>query len=288
MAGPIVVEDEEFLGRARIYHRFHISGLHRPGGETNLSAVQKALPLITREQEREFVDQLISQRDDDLDLLRQDRVRAVATQEAAELESSLSLSNSQRFLGFDEYIARHEDHAKLVVRLFHTDIANPKQVHQFRAFHIQDSMPSIFLFNSPGSLVDSFLRRLGSVHSDLDILYPQLDLKRLADEGNSQIRGASFSIRNRPNLKTAIVFGPDVNEDDAWHEYSRVGELTYVQIQLVFETSEVKMMVTRRGSLLPYGIDDINEELRLCREVYDKYLKPYETGEVRLLKRKKR
>jgi hypothetical protein len=47
-------------------------------------------------------------------------------------------------------------------------------------------------------------------------------------------------------------------------------------------------MVTSHGSLLPYGIDDISEELRLCKEIYDKYLKQFELREEPLIKRKQR
>lgn len=286
---PIVVEDEEYLGKARIYHRYRIRGLISPTGRSPVKAVhQQALPFVSPQEVRDLADKLTTPVDDEADELLQHKLRQMAMQEAAEQESSLTFLSDTRYPGYEEWLARHEDSTRAVFRLFHTDFPNPKQVHPFRAFRSVAADPDIFLFNAPGSLVDSFLRRLAESHPDAEIMYPHLDLQSLVDEGTTHIRGGSFSIRNRPNLTTAMVFGPGVNEDDAWEEYSRVGQLTYVQMQLALETSDVRMMVTRRGSLLPYGIDDIAEELRLCREVYDRYLKRFEQSEVALNKRKRR
>ena len=55
MVNPDFIKEEEFLGKARIYHRYRISGL-RPGGDSTVRAVQRALPLVAPEQEKELVD----------------------------------------------------------------------------------------------------------------------------------------------------------------------------------------------------------------------------------------
>lgn len=281
-------EDEEYVGHARIYHRYHIQGWRSPGGQTSLSAIQQLpLPIVSEVDERKLVSSLADRPNSEVDELARYRLRELAQQESARLESSLKAIGINGFPGFEEYMARHEDQARLVVRLFRTDFSNPKQVHQFRAFRCIDRTPDIFLFNAPGQLADALLRRLAKASGQqLDISYPQLDLQRLADATSSVIRGASFGITGRPNLKTAMVFGQEVNQDESWEEYSRIGQLKYVHLQLIFESTEVKMMVTRRGSLMPYGIDNVHEELRLCRDVYEQSLQQFEIGNTNLIKRR--
>lgn len=291
-----VVDDDEFVATARIYHRYRLAGFHRPGGETNLKAVDAPLPTqaplpftyILTEAEEQEIDRLITPLDDDIDRLRQDKLRTRAIQEASLFESTLTRRGYARYRGFEEYLARHESLAKVTVRLFSTDIPHPKQVQQFPAYRIEDPEPDVFLFGAQGPLVEAFLRHIWSANSYLRITHPRLDLKALSEHGEAQIRGASFRITGKPNLTTAMVFGPDVNEDDSWETYSRIGQLTYVHMQIEVEAQAVRMMVTGNGSILPYGVDDIYQELLLCKEVYDKLLRQFEIANVELRRGRRR
>src|SRR5258706_647644 len=116
MSVVYVDEDEEFVGKARIYQRYRIRGLRAPGGQASISAVsQKPLPFVSPEDEQSMVDRLVTRRQDELDALRQHKLREIATQEAASLMSSLAPASQQRYPDFEEYLASHEDLAKLVV-----------------------------------------------------------------------------------------------------------------------------------------------------------------------------
>ena len=79
------IDDEEYVATALIYHRYRLAGFHRPGGDSNLSAVQAPLPTqlslpltynSTDEEER-VIDQLISPIDGDIDRLRQEKLGAL-------------------------------------------------------------------------------------------------------------------------------------------------------------------------------------------------------------------
>lgn len=291
-----IIDDEEFVATARIYHRYRLAGFRRPGGDASLRAIQTqpptqlSLPMTynSPDDEERLIDQLVSPVDDVVDRLRQDRLRAIAIQEATSFESMLSRRDRARYPGFEEYVARHESLAKLTVRLFRADIPHPKQVQQFHVYRIEDPEPDVFLFGAQGTLVEAFLRRILSGNPHLRITHPRLDLKALSEEGTTQIRGASFRITGKPNLTTAMVFGPDVNEDDSWETYSRIGKLTYVHLQIEVESQAVRMMVTGHGSILPYGVDDIHKELLLCKEVYEKLLRRFEIDSVELRKPRRR
>lgn len=291
-----VVDDEEYVATARIYHRYRLAGFHRPGGDSNLRAVQApqatqmTLPLTyySPEEEERVIDQLVSPIDGDIDRLRQEKLRTIVMQETASFESTLTPRGYTRYRGFEEYTARHESLAKLTVRLFHADIPRPKQVQQFHVYRIEEPEPDVFLFGAQGILVEAFLQRILSGNPHLTITHPRLDLKALSEDGTTKIRGASFRITGKPNLTTAMVFGPDVNEDDSWETYSRIGNLTFVHLQIEVESHAVRMMVTGHGSILPYGVDDIYQELILCKEVYEKHLRRFELGHDRLRKPRRR
>lgn len=291
-----IIDDEEFVATARIYHRYRLAGFHRPGGDTNLSAVQAPqptqpslpFPYNSSEEEERVIDQLVTPINDVIDRLRQDRLRTIVIQEASSFESTLTRRDRTRYRGFEEYIARHESLSKLTVRLFRADIPHPKQVQQFHVYRLEEPEPDVFLFGAQGTVVEAFLRRILSGNPHLTITHPRLDLKALSEVGEAQIRGASFRITGKPNLTTAMVFGPDVNEDDSWETYSRIGQLTYVHLQMEVESQAIRMMVTGHGSILPYGVDDIYEELILCKEVYEKLLRRFELGHAELRRTRRR
>ncbi len=295
----IVAEEEEFAGKARIYHRYRISGVRKPGGKDGLTGhreiheyKQMHLPFDPMEQMTlSAVEQIVTSDSSPgpLDPGLQERLRQYAEREARSLDFSLLPSQFQRLPEFQEYLARYQDRSQTTVVVFGTDIHRPKEVHQFRAFRMKEpESEDVFLFNAPGALVNSFLRELADANPDVEIFHPTLDLQGLSAAGMTQVRGASFSIKGRPNLTTAMVYGPGVNEDDAFDEYSKIGQLTFLQLQLVVQTQEVRMMVTSRGSILPYGLDDIVAELRLATEVYKTYLTPFVKGEAPLVQRRRR
>lgn len=274
---PYEEQRENQYDRTRIYHRYRIRGLRAATKTGTISALApQPLPFVSDEEKNELLEVFADPESVERGRLLHKFLEAVA-QDGTALKSKLTPVVPSNHPGFDEFRARHEERAKLVIRLFEADVRNPTQVYKFGAFISMSGDPDVFLLNSRLEIADAFLKRLAS--RGLTISHAHIDLQRLSEEGNSVVRGGSFSIKGRPTLTTAMVFGPQVNEDDSWAEYSSIGQLRYIHLQLVVAGHEVKMMVTSRGSLLPYGVDDIGGQLALVTDVYEQYLKQFETNE---------
>lgn len=268
---------ERSYDKARIYHRYRIRGLreHLNAGLLRTYS-QDFIRFTTHEEKIALVESLWA----DEQPVREIWVRKfqkLIDDDASQMASSIQIVVPQRYPGFTEYAAEHEERAKGVFHILDATVTNPIQVFQFGVYKAEGGDPDIFLLTPRREIADSFLKRF--IHNGVFTSYTPINLQKLAASGITKVRGGSFHIRGRPTLTTATIYGPEVNQNEMWADLSTDGTLQFVHLRIEIGKREVALSVSNRGSLMPYGIDDVCEQLALVTEVYDTYLKQFEKPE---------
>lgn len=275
--GTEPVLTEKSYDRARIYHRYRIRGLHERLRAGPLIAYrQNFIRFNPYDEQVAIIESLWSDEQPAKEIWVQ-RFQKLLDEDASQVESSLELRTSQRYPGFTEYYAQHEERVKGEFHVLNATVRNPIQVFKFGAYNATSGDPNTYLLTARREIADSFLKRF--IPDGIVASYTPIDLERLAKSGTTKVRGGSFHIRGRPTLTTATIYGPEVNRNAMWAELSTDGTLQFVQLQLVYRDRDITMRVGSRGSLMPFGVDDVKEQLALVTEVYDKYLKQFEKVE---------
>jgi hypothetical protein len=271
---------ERSYDKVRIYHRYRIPGLREKMRTGLLRANrQDFLRFTPYEEQVAIIESLWSDEQPAKEIWVQ-RFQKLIDEDASQVESSLQIRMPQRYPGFTEYFAEHEERVKGTFHVLSATVTNPIQVFRFGVYNAQGGTSDIFLLTPRGEIADSFLKRF--VHQGVIASYTPIDLQKLAASGTTKVRGGSFHIRGRPTLTTATIYGPEVNQNEMWADLSTNGTLQFVQLQLVTGDREITLRVSNRGSLMPFGIDDVREQLALVTEIYDKYVKQFEKPEVLL------
>lgn len=276
--------DEHFVegvfDKTRIYHRYRIRGLREKTRTGTLRTYRQAsLRYRTQEERVAIIESLWADNQPPQDVWVR-KFQELIDEDASQEESSITPVLPSRYQGFTQYLAEHEERVKGLFHVLDADVRNPIQVFKFGVFGPEQGDSNIFLINSRVEIADSFLKRF--VRNSIVASHSTIDLQKLAASGQTRIRGGSFRIRNNPTLKSAMIYGPQVNENDNWAQFSHDGTLQFVHLELEVRGRDISLRVTSRGSLMPYQIDDIGEQLTLVTEIYETYLKQFEGPEVLL------
>lgn len=268
---------ERSYDKVRIYHRYRIRGLRERLRAGSLHAYQQEAIRFTPYEEQVAIIESLWEGEQPAKEIWVQKFQKLLDEDASQTESSIHIRMPQRYSDFTEYYAEHEERAKGVFHVLDATVTNPIQVFRFGVYNAIQGDPDIFLLTSREEIAHSFLKRF--VPNGVVTSYTPIDLEKLATSGSTKVRGGSFRLRNLPTLKTATIYGPEVNQNEMWADLSTNGTLQFVQLEIVAGNRDITLRVGSRGSLMPFGIDDIHEQLTLVTEIYDKYLKQFEKPE---------
>ncbi len=267
-----------FYDTTRMYHRYRIPGLrHFDQYQVVASLHQPPLP-FPEGTSPEFS---ASQRDggewDDSERTRM--VLAAAYYDYETLHSSLVRIGPVAGAEYEEYRARHEEPGQhLIVKLANVDVLNPLRVYRFKLYRWLGADPDVYLVSTRHRVADAFLRRFRAGRPQWTVQYPRIDLQRMTAEGEGIVLTGTFGdIQGRPNLRSTSLSGFRVNEDAAWLDASAIGQLKTTIVQHKLQGEDLSMMVTKRGSIMIYGVEEIPAQLALVTEAYEHIVKKYET-----------
>lgn len=268
---------DEFYERSRIYHRYRIPNLRSFEYNGALeSSYQPPLAFPETDPDQFAVHGGSTGSINESE--RQKRVLEAAYYEYGSLHSKLERSGLVSRTQYEVFHARHEEPGKrLIVRLANTDVMNPLRVYRFRVYHRLDDDSDVYLVCTQHKVADAFLKRFRRGHPGWTVEYTNIDLKRMTDEGNGIVLNGTFGdIKLRPNLNSTSLSGYKVNEDQAWLDASAIGQLKTAIVQHRLEGQDINMMVTARGSIMIYGVEDVAAQLDLVGQAYETIVKKYE------------
>lgn len=270
---------DEFYETTRMYHRYRIPGLRRFESYDVVESLHQPPIPFPEDGSSEFLSTLgdISSWSDEE---RKRRVLEAAYYDYETLHSRLERIGPLPNTEYDEYHARHEEPGKhIIVRLANVDVMNPLRVYRFRMYRWQGPDPDVYLVCTRHKVADTFLKRFRAGRPHWTVQYPKVDLQRMTTEGEGIVLTGTFGdIKGRPNLRSTSLSGFRVNEDAAWLDASAIGQLKTTIVQHRLQGEDISMMVTNRGSIMIYGVEEIPAQLALVTQAYERIVKKYEIG----------
>jgi hypothetical protein len=277
--GRRVTTADGFYDTTRMYHRYRIPGLsHFESYRVVESLYQPPIP-FPEDVSPELLSAL-GEVEDRRDEEHKRRVLEAAYYDYETLHSTLERIGPIPNTEYEEYHARHEEPGKhIIVKLANVDVMNPLRVFRFKMYRWLGSDPDVYLVCTRHRVADAFLKRFRAGRPHWTVQYPKIDLQRMTTEGEGIVLTGTFGdIKGRPNLRSTSLSGFKVNEDAAWLDASAIGQLKTTIVQHRLQGEDISMMVTTRGSIMIYGVEEISAQLALVTQAYERIVKKYETG----------
>lgn len=148
--------------------------------------------------------------------------------------------------GFHEYAVRHFSRVRFRGTPYHHSerIEEVTEAHDFEAYVRSDR--SFILMRYGKKVSQEAAKRLRLLEPPVNATKQRLDLKALIRLAHFQhLYGTYFSNMQVPNLKSSAMFGPDVNDNEFFDTFNRLGELSAIITEVDHDGVAHRIMITQ-------------------------------------------
>lgn len=154
-------------------------------------------------------------------------------------------------IGFIEYDVQHFTRIRFRgIPYYHNEpIDEVVEKHTFPAF--LHERRSFLLMRYGKGVCDEAAKRLNKLEAGTKVYRPELDLKELVKEVHG-LWGTYFRDLEVPHLRSAALFGPNVDEGEFWDTFSKLGKVTAILTQIIHDGEPHKLMITHEYGVIFY------------------------------------
>lgn len=165
-----------------------------------------------------------------------------------EAHSSLRFDGPSDHAEFLRYKAHHEIVEKRLVRWLNTEYPEIVHIVKLNAFRRRDS--NAFYFQGKERYAVDFLRKLRSSNHNMSIEGRRVDLMRMREELESDVKGGWFKDLRISNVKTAAIYGAAVTSSSEWRRFEERGTISSLQVELDLSAGPMSLIITSRGGIV--------------------------------------